>query len=61
MKKKIIVFGFLALIAVTLGLGIFSAVESYRFDMDPASVIRALALGVFCVLIASLVEGRLKR
>ena len=54
MKKKIIVLGFLALIAVTLGLGIFSAVESYRFEMDPANGIDIMeGLGAALILIVT--------
>ena len=54
MKKKIIIFGFLALIAATLALGVFYAVESYRFDMDPANGIDIMeGLGAALILIVT--------
>lgn len=54
MKKKIIIFGFLALMAATLALGIFYAVESYRFDMDPANGVDILeGLGVAMIMIVT--------
>ena len=54
MKKKIIIFGFLALIAATLALGVFYAVESYRFDMDPANGIDIMeGLGAAMIMIVT--------
>lgn len=54
MKKKIIIFGFLALMAATLALGIFYAVESYRFDMDPANGVDILeGLGAAMIMIVT--------
>lgn len=54
MKKKIIIFGFLALMAATLALGVFYAVESYRFDMDPANGVDILErLGAAMIMIVT--------
>ena len=54
MKKKIIIFVFLALMAATLALGVFYAVESYRFDMDPANGVDILeGLGVAMIMIVT--------